>query len=111
MPKYSKHDPKTKREVVDRLLSYDFEGDIRQIGETPAKLERTGAQSFRVTFPESGRTYEFLVRIPRDAEEKVAASRPSEARSFASKEGVSEDWFSEPAKPTRRRRKVEPANV
>lgn len=96
MADYRKRDPKTKGEVVDRLLSFDFEGDIRQIGAEPARLERTGAQSFRVTFPASDRTYEFVVRIPRD-EEKLETrragqgdNRTSEERSFSPAPGSPE---------------------
>lgn len=72
-------DPQTKREVIDRMLSFDFTGDIRDIGEGKARLERVSPQSFLLTFP-SGRTYEFVVRIPRDAGAPLIAERTDRVR-------------------------------
>lgn len=64
MPK-TYNDPRTKEEFLDRLLRYDFDGDIRSIGAEPASLVRTGPNSLEISFPKSGKTYELTVHRPR----------------------------------------------
>lgn len=76
-----RRDPRTKEAVLDRMLSYDFTGDIRDIGAETARLTRTGANRMLMTFPATGITYELVIRRPR------AENRPSETRSFAPKDG------------------------
>lgn len=71
---FQRRDPRTKGEVVDRLLSFDFQGDLRDIGGAHATIERTGPQSFLLRFPETGRAYEFVVRLPRDEQGLPARS-------------------------------------
>lgn len=61
-----KRDPKTKEQVLDRILSYDFDGDIRHLGEEPASITRTGPHTLRLTFPASGTTFDVTVRRPRE---------------------------------------------
>lgn len=100
MARFEKRDPKTKEAFVDRILSYDFDGDIRHLGQGDAKLERTGPQSFRITF-QSGRTYELVVRIPRDADQPavVRQGRSGEERSFAPAEGSEEHEVRQEVRP------------
>lgn len=69
-------DPRTKEELLDRMLSFDFDGDIRHLGAEPALIKRAGANRLTLTFPNTGRTYELSVHIPRD-------ERAGETRSFA----------------------------
>lgn len=104
MARFEKRDPKTKEDFVNRILSYDFDGDIRHLGQGDAKLERTGAQSFRLTF-QSGKTFELVVRIPRDeaSSHQQVASRGSEERSFSPAEGSDEhEELKQEVKPRRR---------
>lgn len=61
-------DPRTKEELLNKLLSYDFNGDVRTLGEG-TQIKRVDPQTLHVTFPKIGRTYEIAVRIPREASE------------------------------------------
>lgn len=83
MPR-TKRDPRTKEEFLDRMLRYDFDGDIRQVGAQPASVVRIGANALRLTFPDSGVVFDLTVHRPR--EENKAAKRMSEARSFTASE-------------------------
>jgi hypothetical protein len=73
----AKRDPRTKEEFLDRILRFDFDGDIRNIGAEPATIVRTGANALLLTFPESGVTFELSVHRPREF------SQAAESRSFA----------------------------
>lgn len=68
MPR-KQHDPRTKEEVLNRMLSFDFHG-IPELGED-VKIERTSPQTVELTFPKLGRTYELTVRIPREEGEEM----------------------------------------
>ncbi len=58
-------DPRTKEELLDRMLARDFDGDITHLGAEPATLERIAANKLLMRFPKSGRTYELVARLPR----------------------------------------------
>lgn len=73
-------DPRTKEELFDRMLSFDFDGDIRNLGAEPARLVRLAPNRLALEFPASGRTYELAVKIPRDT---VSFAREAESRSFS----------------------------
>ena len=60
-----RNDPRTKEQFVDRMLSYDFDGDFTDLGATRAKLRRISAHKFHVDFPATGQRYEIVVRKPR----------------------------------------------
>lgn len=105
-----KKDPKTKEQLLDRMLSFDFDGDIRHLGEENATLVRTGANSLLLTFPASGVTFELSVHRPREF------ARAAEGRSFArdrdeepSTEGLrqTQEPPADPAPKRRRRRQPE----
>jgi hypothetical protein len=72
-----KRDPRTKEEFLDRILRFDFDGDVRNIGAEPATIVRTGANSLLLTFPDSGVTFELSVHRPREF------SHAAESRSFS----------------------------
>lgn len=63
-------DPRTKEELLDRMLSFDFNGDIRHLGREPASVVRLGANRLKLAFPDSGRAFELSVHIPREREER-----------------------------------------
>lgn len=73
-----RRDPRTKEELLDRMLSFDFDGDIRNLGAEPARLSRTGPNRLELKFPISGRCYELAIKLPRDAQ-----PRDPEPRQFA----------------------------
>lgn len=58
-------DPKTKEQFLDRVLSYDFEGDFSEIGQERAQIRRTSPHRFMVKFPASGQHFEVVIRKPR----------------------------------------------
>lgn len=70
-------DPRTKEELLDRMLSFDFDGDIRHLGKGEASLTRLAANRMLLSFKDSGKTFELSVHIPRGED------RPQETRSFA----------------------------
>lgn len=83
----SKRDPRTKEEVLNRMLSYDFNGDIRDLGVLPATIQRTGPHTLRLIFPDSGTVFDFSVHRPREfakrQEKPAPARRPPADRSIA----------------------------
>jgi hypothetical protein len=76
-----KNDPRTKEQLLDRMMSFDFDGDIRHLGVEPASIVRVSPNTLRLTFPDSGVTYELSVHRPREFSQ--AAQRSGESRSFA----------------------------
>lgn len=74
-----KRDPKTKEQLLDRMLSYDFNGDIRRLGAEPARIERIGANALRLTFPDTDTVFDLTVHRPR---EFAKVERKAEGRSF-----------------------------
>lgn len=99
----TKRDPRTKEEFLDRILRYDFDGDIRNIGAEPASIVRTGPNSLRLTFPESDTTFEISVHRPREFSQ---AARSPETRTFSRQEEPEvrqeEPEAPEPPKPKRK---------
>lgn len=80
-----KRDPKTKEDILNRMLSYDFDGDIRHLGEEPAQITRTGPHTLRLTFPASGRVFDVSVHRPREFAQprpQPATQREPEGRTF-----------------------------
>lgn len=65
MSQRNSYAPRTKEEVINRLLSRDFDGDLSNLGE-PTQIRRTAPHIIELSFPRLGRTYELSVRIPRD---------------------------------------------
>lgn len=112
----TKRDPRSKEDFLDRILRFDFEGDIRQIGAQTASIVRIAPHVLRMTFPESGETFDLTVHKPRS--ESKAAHAAGETRSFArdrgepqgrtrivpDREGAQADAVSTPARRKRRTR-------
>jgi hypothetical protein len=73
-------DPSTKEELLDRMLRYDFKGDIRELGAEEASLTRLAANRLQLRFPKSGKVYELTVHRPRHERE---LDRPAEDRSWS----------------------------
>lgn len=71
--------PKTKQDLVNRLTSIDFSGDLRDLGED-ARVTREAKNAIKVTFPKIGREYVLSVHLPRGerAPAKQARSRAPE---------------------------------
>lgn len=82
----AKRDPRTKEEFLDRILRFDFTGDIREIGAEAASIVRTGPNSLKLTFPVSGQTFELTVHKPR-GEQYQARQVAGEGRSFSDGDG------------------------
>lgn len=80
-----KRDPRTKEELLDRMLSFDFDGDIRHLGVETASVVRSGPNRLLLSFPDSGVTFELTVHRPREFSQHVAKSsgRDRESRSFS----------------------------
>lgn len=76
-----KNDPRTKEELLDRMLSFDFDGDIRHLGAKQASIVRQGPNRLLLSFPNSGRVFELSVHIPREREQW--GRRSEELRNFS----------------------------
>lgn len=109
-----KRDPKTKEQVLDRMLSYDFDGDIRHLGEEPAQITRTGPHTLRLTFPASGTTFDVSIHRPREfakprPQATPAPQRENEGRSFKQepKEQPAPAEAAPPARTRGRRKRID----
>lgn len=74
----SNRDPRSKEDLLDRLMMADFDGDVRALGRERAKIERVDPYTVRLTFPFSGAVFDLEVHRPREANQ---AAR-KESRSF-----------------------------
>lgn len=72
--------PKTKRDIVDRILSIDFSGDVRKLDTDPDKvrLQRVRANAFELVFS-NGQKFVFSVSKPRTEEALEAMRAKKEA--------------------------------
>jgi hypothetical protein len=73
-------DPKTKPQVVDRLLNFRVADELRTIGEAPASITRTGANRVLLKFPASNKAYELVVRNARPTPETSFDRLPTTKR-------------------------------
>ena len=68
-------DPTTKYDLIDKMMSRDFDGDIASLAvDRKLRYERTRPNVLKLEFGHSGRTFEIVVRKPR-TEEALAAFR------------------------------------
>jgi hypothetical protein len=74
-------DPRTKEELLDRMMSFDFDGDIRHLGVEAASIVRVSPNTLRLSFPASGTVFELSVHRPREFSQ--AARAAGEGRSFS----------------------------
>lgn len=65
---YVQKPPVTKRDLMNRMLSHDFDGDLRNLGEG-ARISRVSGNTLELRFDNIDRTFLLSVHIPR--EEKV----------------------------------------
>lgn len=94
----SKRDPRTKEEFLNRLLSYDFSGDIRDLAiDRNLIIKRAGANVLDLHFPASDQHFQLVVRKPRTEEalERLRNTRANrankEALSPAAQERIEEE--------------------
>lgn len=100
MPRKIARSPRTKSELLDRMLSYSFTGDFRTLSPTgTATIKRTRPNALAVDFPDTDAHFELVVRKPRiagavlsqddgdgdDEEDGDAAKRRAKARAPAKK--------------------------
>lgn len=85
-----KRDPRTKEELLNKMLSFDFNGDIRDLGAEPATVQRQGPNSLLLKFPASGAVFEVSIHRPREfaqvakkASAPAGEERAAEERSFS----------------------------
>lgn len=67
---YVQKPPVSKRELINRLLSQDFNGDLRNLGEG-ARISRVNPQTIELRFDDIGKTFLLTAHIPRDGTEPV----------------------------------------
>lgn len=70
-----KRDPRTKEEFLDRMLSFDFDGDIRHLGVEAATIQRLGPNALRLKFPDSDQVFDLTVHKPREFAKVKAQGR------------------------------------
>lgn len=71
---YFRKPPKTKAELIDRMMSQDFNGDFRSIVGDGTNIVRTAENKLQINSPD-GRSYELVARLPRK-ENAWAEERP-----------------------------------
>lgn len=90
-------DPKTKADLLNRMLQVDFSGDLHDLGaDRLVEIRRQSEQSLLLTFPTSGRQYEVIIRCPKSEKAKEAL-RKSWYKRHPAKAKTTE------AKPTKRK--------
>lgn len=77
-PQGRTRDPRTKQELLDRMMSFDFDGDIRHLGAEEARLKRVAPNKIELQFPSSDKKFELVVRIPRGEQKSFAPAREPE---------------------------------
>lgn len=97
----TRRDPRTKEEFLDRMLSYDFNGDIRALGIEPATVQRLGPNALRLKFPDSGTVFDVTIHRPREF-----AQVKAEGRSFSGQRQAPE-----PAPAPQKRKRRSPAEI
>jgi len=73
MPIRQTRSPRTKEELLNKMLSFDFDGDIRTLGPE-TRIKRTAPNEITLEFPDIDRKYVLSVHIPR--EENFSAPIP-----------------------------------
>lgn len=71
-------EPKTKSDVLDRMLSIDFDGDLRRLGEG-VRLQRVAPNKVSMVFPETGIHFLLVVQRPRNENAPKRAKTQREA--------------------------------
>lgn len=93
-------DPKSKPDVIDRILSREFDGDLRRLGENnSAQVERIKKHVIKLAFPSTGTVFHLTVHKPRA--DTAASRRRSKVRGRARQEELladnDDDMVEEPA--------------
>ncbi len=57
--------PVSKAELVNRLFSFDFSGDWRNLGPS-VNIERVKPNAVKLTFPDTDRAFVLSVSMPRE---------------------------------------------
>lgn len=91
---YTRREPRTKEELLDRMLAHDFDGDLKSVVGEGTSIVREAANKVLI-HTATGRSYELVVRLPR--------TENGEHRSFAPVGGADE-WRVEPEPEAPRRR-------
>lgn len=73
-----RRDPRTKEELLNRLLSYDFNGDLRHLGDGMATIVRTAKHKTLLRFT-NGQEFELVVRKPNESRRKQPAPEARKA--------------------------------
>lgn len=88
MEGFMSKEPKTKEQFLNRMLSIDFTGDIRDLAaDRNITLKRTSANKLALTFQSSGQTFELVVRKPRSPEQIAKMLAKKLAKAGAGKSG------------------------
>lgn len=104
-------DPRTKEEFLDRMLSFDFDGDIRNLGVETATVQRLGPNALRLKFPDSDQVFDLTIHKPREFAKVKAQTRSfsepdaGDTRIEPAEQQSDGEGDEQPAKRTRARRK------
>lgn len=88
MPKsVTNREPRTKQELLSRILSMDFSGDLRTLSPSGAQLKRTAPNKLEVVLPTSGKRFEIVIRRPK-SEEHLTSLRAKLAKKVGKRNGT-----------------------
>lgn len=105
----AQRDPRTKRELVDRLMSYDFGGDFRNLGALGVDVLRKADNKVTLRFKESGQEFELTIRKPAPSRHGVdTRAVAAERRVFSGEEPATteDEWLVSPE--PRKRKGIRP---
>lgn len=75
---YVPNPPASKRELLNRLTSIDFDGDLRHLGKG-AQVSRVKPNMLELRFAETDQTFLLSVHIPRERK-KTKRAKPTTRR-------------------------------
>lgn len=68
--------PRTKRELRDKILSYGFSGDFRELAPDPkqVRIRPIGSNAIEVDFLDADLGYQIVIRRPRGENQRTSVS-------------------------------------
>lgn len=73
---FGTREPKTKADFISRMMSFDFNGDIRSLFPAGCVLTRTGTNSIAITSLSTSKKWVLKVSLPRKEEVQAVQEQP-----------------------------------
>lgn len=73
---FGTREPKTKADFISRMMSFDFNGDIRSLFPAGCVLTRTGTNSIAITSLSTSKKWVLKVSLPRKEDVQQVQEQP-----------------------------------